>query len=436
MRNPQVIRLLWIALFVEVGLGVLFLLGTRNISSFFVIFIILGFLGAIGYVARTSGMWTGEIDPGQNWGQSSANVSNWTSGGASSMNSRTTGNWNFGNISFNLGNFPERSEVLNQTVALSEETNNLNLNVYTGSITITGQEGLKEVQITATRRVWARDEMAVRAELDKLQLRQWQEGGTVRIEAGDPAQGFVIGRGSRIDLALVVPASLAVTVATGAGEVSCRQYHGEFNGRSTVGGISIDGYNSGRNITLNTTSGKIALQSTAAGNIRVKSGAGSIQLTGIGAEALELESTAGMIRARGVNCGRYYASATTGSVDLYDANADQGVELKTTAGRVHADNVTTKGLRLEATTGSIYYRGSAPTAPSEVISGVGSVQLIFPQGAAFNLEARSNVGSVDTLLPVSAVTFQSRNAFQGQIAGGGAPLRVTSQVGSIRVALG
>src|SRR5215470_13287671 len=108
--------------------------------------------------------------------------------------SGATNNWNFGNVSFNLGAYPERNEVFNQTVALEEGITILAANVLSGSLKVTGQEGINEVKISATRRVWERDEVAARAALDRLQLRTWRENNTFRLEAGDPNQGFVVGR--------------------------------------------------------------------------------------------------------------------------------------------------------------------------------------------------------------------------------------------------
>lgn len=434
MRNPQTVRILWIALAIEVGIGFICLLASRSAGSFFVILFILGMLGGAGYFARATGLWTADFGSGPTPANRARRAA-WNERVRNTMNN-TTNSWNFGNVSFNLGAYPERTEVYNQTVTLEEGVTALATNVLSGSLRVTGQEGLKEIKISATRRVWERDEMAARAALDRLQLRTWQENNTLRIEAGDPTQGFVVGRAPRIDVELVVPASIAANFSTSAGELACRQFHGELNARTTVGSLTVEDFNSGHNINLSTTGGRIALQTVAAGQIRVKAGAGAIQLTGVGAEQFDLETTAGSIRARGVNCGRYNAHATTGNIELYEARIEYNLELKTSAGRIQADNITTSSYRLEATTGTIFWRGIAPTAPSEVINGVGNTQLYFLPGSAFNLEAQSSIGSVETYLPVSALAFQNRNNFNGQIAGGGPLIKVTSQVGAIRVAMG
>lgn len=438
MQNSGKKLILWVALAAEVTLAVFCLLITRNIASFLVIFIILSFLGAIGFVTRWLGWWTDEPSVGQNWVGAQGPTSDWHRKGGVDVASKTsgTGAWNFGGVSVNLNNFPERSEVIEQVAPISEEVSLLAVNVVNGGLRVVGQEGLKEIRIKATRRIRVRDEEEARAEFDKLRLRHWQEGSTLRIEAGDPEQGIAIGRGSRIDLELLVPPALAANLTTGTGDLSASQYHGHLTARTTLGAIAIEEFNSGRNLTLSTMSGRVSLQGVAAGQVKVKAGAGMVQLTGVGAEGLDLEATAGSVRTRGVNCGRYVAYTATGNLELYEAQIEFGLELKAGVGRIHAETIKATAFKVDATTGSIVYRGDAPTAPSEVTSGIGSVDLMFKPGAGFNLEARSSMGSVDVFGPVSATDLRNRTAFQGQLAGGGAPVRVVTQVGSVRVTMG
>ena len=428
MRNLRVVRILWIALAVEVGLGVIGLLISRAISSLVVIVLILGFVGGIGFALRLSGLWLNQL-------LDTPRVRNtaWPSG---ESRSAQTGSWNVAGLNLNLSNLPEHTEALQETIPLETEGVEVVVNVGSGGIRVVGQAGLSHIQVKATRHVWARDAQAARPELDKLQIRHWQEGHILRLEAGDPDQGFVIGRGARIDLEIALPPTLTLGLTTSTGEIAVSQFQGDLSAKTTFGNLSVEGYNSGRNINLNTTSGRVNLQSVAAGSVRVKAGAGLLNLVGVGAEQIELESTAGSIRGRGINCGRYLAHATTGSVELYGGQVEFGLDLRAGAGRVQAEDVRTPSFRLEATSGMVFYRGVAPVAASEVSSLVGSIGLVLSPGTPFNLEARSNVGTVETLLPVSAVTNQSRNAFEGQVAGGGALLKVTSQVGTIRVSLG
>ena len=92
-----------------------------------------------------------------------------------------------------------------------------------------------------------------------------------------------------MEIELIVPAGIAANLNTSSGELSCHQFHGELTARTNVGSLTVEDFNSGHNINLATTGGRIVLQNVAAGQVRVKAGAGMIQLTGTGAEQFDLE---------------------------------------------------------------------------------------------------------------------------------------------------
>ncbi len=448
MQSLKALRILWIAFFVEVGFAFLCLIFSGWISALLVILVLLGIGGGLGFLVRSTGIWS-QDNPNtriqNNWqgpGPQPGPVPGpgWQGGNYNPVaGSRQGMGWNMntiGNVSFNLGMNPERTEQINLTVPLDEKINSFVLNLTSGGVKLRGQEGLKEVRIVATKRVWANDEMEARALLDRLQMTHTLENGLLRVEAGDPNQGLVIGRAPRMDLEIDLPPALAADLTSNYGEILTSNYNGDLVAKTNLGAIAVESYSSGRNITLNTTSGKLSLQGVAAGLVKARSGAGMIELSGVGAEDLDLDSTAASIRARSINCGRYAARAVTGSLELYDATVEGDLEMKAGAGRIHSERVMAGSLHLEATTGSVFYRGGVPKAASEIVSRVGSVNMVLQPGAGFNLEASSSLGSVDTVLPVTNLKYQGRSAFEGQVAGGGAPVRVSSQVGSIKVTLG
>jgi len=447
MQTPKALRLLWIAFFAEVGFAFLCLVFSGWIGALLVLVILLGLLGGLGFIVRSTGIWSQNSRPPQvpNWpgqgpgpqpGPGPGPVAGWPGGNYNPAPRNRQGiGWNMntiGNVSFNLGSYPERTEQVNLMIPLDEKTGSFVLNLTSGGVKLRGQEGLKEVRIVATKRVWANDEMEARILLDRLRLTHTFENGVLKVEAGDPEQGLVIGRAPRMDLDIELPPALAADLTSNYGEILTTNYNGDLVAKTNLGAIAVESYNSGRNITLNTTS----LQGVAAGLVKARSGAGMIELSGVGAEDLDLDSTAASIRARSINCGRYAANAVTGSLELYDATVEGDLTMKAGAGRIHSERVTAGSLHLEATTGSVFYRGGVPKAPSEVVSRVGSVNLVFAPGTGFNLEASSNLGTVDTVLPVTGLKYQNRNSFEGQVAGGGVPVRASSQVGSIRVTLG
>lgn len=430
--NPKVVKILWIVLGLEIAFAIVCLVLNRAGGSLIIIASILLLLGGIGYISR---FWQGHKPnnlyvqvggkPPQETGRPNPGAANEMANGIKNLLS---------NFDVNLNKYPERRDVLNLTAPLQEDTKFVNINVLSGSLRLNGESGPnREVRIVATKRIWVRDEGEAVARFEKLQVRHWFEGTTLRIEAGDPGQGLVIGDAPRVDLEVWLPQNLATALSTSTGEILTVGYNGQLTAKSVAGAIAVENYSSGRNINLNSSSGQIKLTNVAAGTVHAKSLAGLMQLTGVGAEQIELETTAGGIRARGVNCGRFVGMATTGLLEFIEGTIEFGLELRTGAGRVVTDNVKANAFRLEATTGAITYKGNAPKAPSDILSGAGSVAVYLPPNEGVTLDARSNIGSVEVRLPITHIANQAKNSFQGQIAGGGAPLRITSQVGSVRV---
>ncbi|MEI6045574.1 MAG: DUF4097 family beta strand repeat-containing protein [Chloroflexota bacterium] len=423
MPKVQAIKILYIALAIEAGLGLFFMLRSGAWVSLLVIIMIYALLGGGAFLLKRLGLgqtgWLTEF--GSNWKPVSPPAAK---------------NWSESMKGINLATGPERSEVINFNLSLEEGISALQINVGHGNLRVVGQEGLNAVLIVATKRVFAREEYTARNELDRLQIRSWREGTLLKVEAG-PADGltnFTIGRSARIDLDITAPPALAAAFSSAAGDLIVRDYQGELSARTGSGTMIIERYNCGRNLDLSSGAGRITLQQVAAGTIRTRTGAGTIELTGVGAETLELGSAAGMIRARSINCAHYTARAQLGSVDLYDARIEQELELSATAGQVHVENATTNSFRLESTTGMIFYRGTPPLYNSYAKSTLGAIELLLVSGGTFNLDLRSSVGTVNLGLPISTTYNSTRNAFSGVVGAGGPQLQVQTQVGNIRVA--
>ncbi len=424
MQNKQVVKFLYLALAAETGLGIILLLTTGAWVSLVIILAIFGLLGGGAFLLNQLGLWDGGnwVKPEQATAPTAAN-NNWSSP--------------MMGMGINLGTGPERTETVNLSFPL-DDINALQVDVAHGNLRVTGQEGLAAIQLIATKRVFTRDEYMARNELDRLQVRNRREGNLLKIEAG-PADGqtnLTIGRGARIDLEMIVPIAMAASLSSAAGDLIIHGYQGELSARTGAGSLIVENYNSGRNLTLSSSAGRIAIQQIAAGNVKIRTGAGTIELTGVGAESLELESAAGWIRARGINSARYVARAQLGSVDLYDARVERELQLSATAGRVQAQNITANTFQIETTTGMVFYRGTPPMHNSQVKSALGAIELFLLAGGSFNLDARSNVGSVAVNLPVTNTYSATRNVFSGVVGAGGPQLQVLTQVGSIHVAQG
>ncbi len=447
MRNNQSPRILFIALAVEVMIALFFLIFRGGLGTIFTIFLLVIFIGGGLFLLARNGMlslnWFDEHNQHNHHNHSNKGWSNMSWSGPTQPEPISGGsNFNL-NVGLNINPGFERQETFEQEFPVTTDITTLQVDVNNGNLKVVGEAGLTQIRLNAVKRVWERDEASVQHELDRLQVRSRQEGQRLIIEAGqfdNPAStlGFSInlGKSPRIDLELVVPPALAASFATNTGTLEVRELEGEIAARTVAGPISIQNINGGRNLTIGTQSGRIAMQQITAGTLRARATTGALNLTALGADAIELETMAGSVQVRGVNCGRLAVNAATGSIELTDINVDGALQLKATAGRIQTNNIRAATFNIETTTGTIRFQGSAPTAPSTVQTGVGSTELIFAPGANFQLEARSNIGSVQVVLPVSNTFTTNQNYFRGQIGVGGPLLNVSSQVGSVRISQG
>ena len=142
-------------------------------------------------------------------------------------------------------------------------------------------------------------------------------------------------------------------------------------------------------VTARTESASVAVGAVK-GSVSVNSASGSIQVDG--AASLEAHASSGAITARAI------------------------------AGRVSA--------RSEA--GSIVVEGR-PAGPWSIDAASGSVTVTIPADAAFDLEARSSVGSVSSAHPVTMAGGIERNRLSGKVRAGGPLVKISTAAGSIQI---
>lgn len=457
MEERQGPRLLFMVLGLEILIALFFLIVSSGWHTIIIVFILLFLFGGGIFLLSRLGWFFGDNgsrnrNPNNYWADNNVQYTSWNPApptpnwntppanpGSPSFNFPTGGfNLNIG-LGINAG--PEHTESVSETYLLTTSTDSLQVDVNNGNLRVVGEAGLREVRLNAVKHVWETDMQRAKQELERLQIRTRQDGNRFIIEAGQSETNNTgininLGRVPRIDLDLVVPLEIAANFAATTGQLDISNLSGEIAARTVAGSLSLANINGGRDLTIATNSGRIILAQITANILKAKATTGNLDFTAIGAESVEAETLAGNVRVRGVNCGRVQAVAQTGSLELADLNCDGALMLRATAGRINTNNIRAAAFNIETTTGAIRYQGAAPTAPSQVQTGVGTTELIFAPGANMNLEARSSVGGVQVFLPVSQTYSANRNLFRGQVGAGGPPVSVVSQVGSIRVSQG
>jgi DUF4097 and DUF4098 domain-containing protein YvlB len=186
--------------------------------------------------------------------------------------------------------------------------------------------------------------------------------------------------------------------------------------------------------------------SDLAGLVRASTGSGSVKLNNIGGE-VHANTGSGSISVEDVKA-RTYAQTGSGTIEAlriaggfygrtgagdirFEQTAPGEVDVQSGSGTIRLKNV--RG-RLQAGTGS-----GGITAQGEMAgdwrlhTGSGSVQIELPKGAKFDIDARSNSGSVTVDHPVTVQGTLRRNHVEGAVNGGGTKLDISTASGSIHV---
>lgn len=285
----------------------------------------------------------------------------------------------------------------------------LDLTVASGSGSIRVEPGA-----TGTVRIAAR-----------LKGNSWLGGGDVearirQIEQNPPIdqQGNVvtIGRFPDSDIArnisisyeITVPADTKLAASTGSGGITVGAIAGPATVKSGSGSV-----------TVGRVGGAVAA-STGSGSIRVD-GAGALEAS-TGSGSITAAAVAGPTRAKS-GSGRI-SIAQTGKGDVTVSAASGGISLTGVNG----------AARVNSSSGGITIDGR-PSGPWSLHSSSGGITMTVPPDAAFDLDARTSSGSIDSAHPVTMeVTGRiDKRHIQGKVRGGGPLIEASCSSGTIRI---
>ncbi|MBZ5525611.1 MAG: DUF4097 domain-containing protein [Acidobacteriia bacterium] len=204
-----------------------------------------------------------------------------------------------------------------------------------------------------------------------------------------------------IDYDVTVPAQTQLTSRTGTGAQTISGLNLAMKVSSGTGEVAID--HAGAGVHVSTGTGNVHL-TTIKGVVEASTGTGQIQATGVGGD-LKIHTGTGTITVEDSSSGTIEASTGTGTVRL------RGVK---------------GALKIHTGSGEISVEGE-PRANWELAAGNGGIGLKLPSAASFNLDARSQHGTV-TVNRKTVEGSVARNRVQGKVGSGG-PL-VDAQTGS------
>jgi hypothetical protein len=167
----------------------------------------------------------------------------------------------------------------------------------------------------------------------------------------------------------------------------------------------------------------------AASDVEATTGAGAIGVDRISGR-VTLQSGAGDLDGRGLN-GSVTAMTGAGKIDIDDVKGD--VDAQTGSGAISIRGSLNR-LKVRSSAGSIIVRaviGTMILGDWNISSGVGNIDVTVPDDINAELDARTDVGSLDAHL--STVTERSTHHLHGRVGSGGRCISVRTGVGSITV---
>jgi Putative adhesin len=281
----------------------------------------------------------------------------------------------------------------------------LDVNTGSGSITVrTGDSGTVEIRGTIRAHAWSSGDAEARVHQIESNPPIEQDGNTIRVGR---MEDHDLLRNISVSYEIVVPQQTRVHSQTGSGSQTVESVAGPLEATTGSGSLRISRI--GSEVRARTGSGGIEMDSVQ-GNIHAGTGSGSI-------------------RARSIS-GSVVASTGSGDVKI-EQSAAGDVDVETGSGSVEVAGVK-GGAKVSTGSGSITADGD-PTGPWRLHTGSGSVTVRFPAGAAFELQARTSSGHIETNHPITVMGTISPREIHGKVGNGGVLVELSTSSGSIHI---
>ena len=232
-----------------------------------------------------------------------------------------------------------------------------------------------------------------------------QQGNVIRIGRFPDSD---LARNISISYEVTVPSATKLSARTGSGSIVVGAIAGPAEVKSGSGSVTV---------------GRVG------GAVGASTGSGSIKVDGAG--SLDASTGSGSITAAAV-AGPTKASSGSGSITVTQAGKGD-VTVSASSG-----GITLKGVdgaaRVNSSSGSITIEGR-PAGPWSINASSGGITMTVPPDAAFDLDARSNSGNIDSVHPVTMeVTGKvDKRHVEGKVRGGGPLVQVHCSSGDIRI---
>ena len=285
------------------------------------------------------------------------------------------------------------------------------VDVGQGSLEVISHAG-NAVVISAFRKVTRKTKADEEAFLHDHPVIFSQEGGELTIQTKDSNNGsvwsFFGSNHTEAKYLITVPTTFNVRLKTSGGSIAVSNVTGKVISNTSGGGLRFTGVHGP--LDGNTSGGGIRV-TDCEGPVKIHTSGGGIEVTG-GGGSLDGDTSGG-----GVTVRNFRGSA----------------HVETSGGGINLENIVGP---IEGSTsgGSINAQFSLPLVDEvKLETSGGGVTIRVVESSAFNLDAATSSGDVNTDLPITVVGKIGRGHLSGSVNGGGKPVFLRSSGGGINV---
>jgi hypothetical protein len=236
-----------------------------------------------------------------------------------------------------------------------------------------------------------------------------KEGSTLSIKTEYPKKGPK-GMSVSVNFNLTIPSGATADINSVSGDLTLANIGGAAKAETVSGNVTLEKI--AGTLKGKTTSGSVIVMGAGKGAY-CKSVSGNVKVTDVNGDA-ELKTVSGTIKAGSVK-GSISAENISGDVKLIDVTDAKAIKAKTLSGNVDYVGVIYSD-------GSYYFKSHS-----------GDVILTIPSDAAFDLEATTFSGSIQTDFEITLTGKISKKQLKGSVNGGGATLEAKTFSGNIHL---
>jgi hypothetical protein len=241
----------------------------------------------------------------------------------------------------------------------------------------------------------------------KVKIEVYEEDGILKIETKYPKPS-IKGLNVSISYSVMIPSQASIKARSVSGDVTLENIGGKAEANTISGNVGITKVGQGAN--GESVSGDVTVVDVKDG-LYCKTVSGEVEARNISGNT-ELNCVSGDITAEKIK-GDVSAETVSGNVKMLDISG--------------ADVVKAKAL-----SGTVVYDGEINRAGRYTLNAhSGRVEMIIPSGSAFDFEASTFSGSINTEFEVVVSGKVSKKQISGSVNGGGADVNLKSFSGDI-----